>query len=427
MPIRIGHGLMLPAAVAALVACERNGTEQGGGPLLDADELRSTVVVNPAAHGHGMARTISEALTMVAPGGRVLVKPGTYNEQVLIQKGVTILGSDLEGGAAIILQSKPTSAPATEAVVQVKTTEPVVLQNLTIHHDNIRGLNVLFVAGDLTLDRVAFEGRSTSLPVVGNGVSVVTNAEDFGGRARVKIRDSRFAVGGIAISLGGDVDAQIEQNEVRHAATRGTCVLVNPTGQGATVRAGRETNVNVVSNLFEDCGTNEPRGFNAVAVNGAPAASTLGTVNIIGNTLRNTVVTPPSCNTSGISYEFYSGVIEHNSLYGAVSPCAAPGGRNLPGAIAIGGQVAGVRPASVAVRFNDIVGNAHAGLRIGARQTIPIDATCNWWGHPTGPSGAGPGSGDAVVVEAGASVPITTPYALESIAATSTSSCVGGM
>ncbi len=423
MQIRIGHGLMLLAAVTALGACERSGTEQSGDALLDADELRSTVVVNPASRGQGTARSISEGLAMVAPGGRVLVKPGTYNEQVVIQKSVTLLGSDLEAGAAIIRQSKPASAPATEAVVQVKTTDPVVLQDLTIHHDNIRAVNVLSVAGDLTVDRVVFEGRSTSLPVVGNGVSVVTNADDFGGRARVTIRQSHFSVGGIAISLGGDVDAHIEENEVRHSESRGTCVLVNPQGQGATVRAGEATNVNIVDNLFEDCGTNEARGFNAVAVNGAPGAPTMGTVNIIGNTLRNTVITPPSCNTSAISYEFYSGVIEHNSLYGAVAACAAPGGRNLPGAIAIGGQVAGVRPANVAVRFNDIVGNAQAGLRIGARQTTPIDATCNWWGHPSGPSGTGPGSGDAVVVEAGASVPITTPHALEPIAATSASSC----
>jgi hypothetical protein len=369
---------------------------------------------------------------MVAPGGRILVKPGTYEEQVIIERGVTLQGSDLEGGTAVILQSSPVSAPATDAVVQIKTTDPVIIRDMTIHHDNIRGVNALFVAADLTVERVAFEGTSTVTTVVGNGVSVVTNADDFNGRARVTIRESRFSVAGFAITIGGDVDAQIERNGVWHAQSRGGCVLVNPTGQVATVRAGSETNVNIVDNVFEDCGTNEPRGFNAVAVNGVPGAPTVGTVdvgtvNIIGNTIRNTLLTPPSCNTSAISYEFYSGAIEHNSLYETVSACAAPGGRNLPGAIAVGGQVPGVRPANVTVRFNDIVGNAHAGLRIGSRQTMSIDASCNWWGHPSGPSGIGGGSGNGVVVEAGAAAPTITPFATAPIAGTTETGCAGGI
>jgi hypothetical protein len=44
----------------------------------------------------------------------------------------------------------------------------------------------------------------------------------------------------------------------------------------------------------------------------------------------------------------------------------------------------------VVVRHNDIVGNAQAGLRVAATQTSPVDATCNWWGSATGPSGEGP-------------------------------------
>jgi len=46
---------------------------------------------------------------------------------------------------------------------------------------------------------------------------------------------------------------------------------------------------------------------------------------------------------------------------------------------------------SVSVRFNDLGGNAFVGLRIGSNQTTSIDATCNWWGHLSGPSGTGSG------------------------------------
>jgi len=63
------------------------------------------------------------------------------------------------------------------------------------------------------------------------------------------------------------------------------------------------------------------------------------------------------------------------------------------------------------VRYNDIRGNAHAGFRIAADQRIPIDASCNYWGTERGPSGAGPGDGDAILVEPGAAPPVFLPFA----------------
>jgi hypothetical protein len=49
---------------------------------------------------------------------------------------------------------------------------------------------------------------------------------------------------------------------------------------------------------------------------------------------------------------------------------------------------------AVVLRDNAIVGN-----EVGARHTgpAPLDLRHNWWGSPDGPSGLGPGSGDAVV------------------------------
>jgi hypothetical protein len=75
------------------------------------------------------------------------------------------------------------------------------------------------------------------------------------------------------------------------------------------------------------------------------------------------------------------------------------------------------------VRFNDISGNAYAGLRIGPNQTTVIDATRNWWGSASGPSGIGPGSGDAVVVESGGTPPGFVPFATAPIAASDATSC----
>lgn len=436
--MRTSQRWIIVAVTTVLSACSDRvlAPEQVVASALDVDgEGQGTVVVNPDANGNGVARTVQEGIDRVDAGGTVLVMPGTYLERVVIRKGITLRGIGLGDGAAVLAQSMATSAPGTEAVILVETPEPVVLSDLTVHHDNIRGVNVLFGEANVTVERMSFEGVSTSSPVVGNGVTVLYNAGTSETRAHAVIRDNRFTVGGIAVSLGGDVDALVEHNEIRQGASgRWGCVSVSVVGQGRTVlpSPGRETNVDIVGNLFEDCGTNLSGRFNSVIVVGASDATTVGTVNIVGNTFRATAGAPgeaPPCAVSAILYENYSGVIERNTIENVVNACspeaAAP--RNFRGAIFVGSRVPRVQPANVAVRFNDIVGNAGAGLRIGANQPVSIDATCNWWGDASGPSGLGAGSGDAVVVQPFGAAPGFVPFATASIAGTSETSCFGGM
>lgn len=434
-------------AAAVLLGCGETALAPDRSATWSMDPAKSdrhTVVVDPEAHGNGVAATIQEGIDMVADGGRVKVKPGTYDERVVIDKGVTLEGSDLESGPAIVSQTRDAqsgSAPATEGVIQIETTQPVVIRDLTVNQDNIRGINALFRGVYLTVERVTFTGVSDVAPIVGNGVTVTRNASapgtpDPGRRAHLVVRDSRFSVGGVGIVIGGDVDAELLANQMQHVRSRSVCVIVNPTGQGAgaTVPAGAETNVQIRDNLFENCGTDAlrfpGRGFNAIAVQGAPGAPTTGTISIINNTLRTTAAVPgapDACPTSAILFESYSGVIEHNSLINIVPACAVVGPRNSPGAIYVGSRVAGIRAAGpLQVRFNDIAGNAFAGLRIGSNQPASIDATCNWWGSASGPSGQGPGSGDAIVVDAGGAVPVFNQWATGPIAGTSETSCSGG-
>jgi hypothetical protein len=47
----------------------------------------------------------------------------------------------------------------------------------------------------------------------------------------------------------------------------------------------------------------------------------------------------------------------------------------------------------VSANFNSIVGNVTFG--ISNEVSALLDGECNWWGANTGPSGAGPGTGDA--------------------------------
>jgi hypothetical protein len=107
-----------------------------------------------------------------------------------------------------------------------------------------------------------------------------------------------------------------------------------------------------------------------------------------------------------------------------VQPCAIDLPTRTRGAIWIGSFIPGTPPASPVVRFNDIAGNAYAGLRAGPNITTPLDARCNWWGSASGPSGEGTGTGDAVVLQSGATTPDFTPWALVPIAETD-ATCTG--
>jgi hypothetical protein len=420
----------LGLALVALIACDTQiDASRIAAPRLAEGDGRRTVVVNPDANGTGVAATIQGGIDMAADGGRVLVMPGSYNEQITIDKGLTL---DVIGSGEVTIEPLRGSAlSGREAVISITTPAPVVIRNITVKHEHVRGLNALFIAANLTIEGVSFLGRWPSPPpILNNGVSLVNNAAQSGGRARLVIRDTRFSVDGNAISVGGDVDALIERNAFLHEASNAGCVFVSPTGQGVTVPAGAQTNVEIVDNFFDDCGANLPdgsKGSAPVVVLGALGAATTGVVDILGNTFHTSARTSASCNTAGITYEFFTGRIEHNSLVDVAQNCATPSARSLPGAIFVGSRVGGMRAAHVSVRFNDIAGNAHAGLRIASNQSTPINATCNWWGNASGPSGAGPGSGDRILVEGGAAVPMFTPFATAPIARTAAAVCAEGL
>jgi len=86
------------------------------------------VLVHPQARGGWMAPTIQEGIEMVAPGGRVFVLPGTYPERLTVQKGVTVQG--IGGHASPVIVAPPDIPPS---VIEVATSEPVVLRGLTVH------------------------------------------------------------------------------------------------------------------------------------------------------------------------------------------------------------------------------------------------------------------------------------------------------
>lgn len=392
------------------------------GGIVRAQTDRATVVVNPNANGQGTARTIQEGIDMVAEGGKVLVRPGTYQEHVAITKGLTIESIGDGSGPVII---SPSGTPS--SVIEILTASPVTLRDLTVHAPGVSGIRGVG-AVDVTIEGANVLAVNPPLGMQSSLIFVTNQALD-GSRARLVVRDS-FVDGTIAsppvtqsfgLQPAGNVDAVFERNVIRRVG--GACIFV-------VTRAdlGGETNVQILNNDLDEC---HPLGRVASILVGpgggnlpSPARplTATGVVNIIGNTIRNSA---GNCLNNAIAYEVYTGRIEHNRVLDVVQPCAVQTVRGRPGAIWIGRLTPAFPfpPVTLSVRFNDIQGNAHAGLRVAPNQTISIDASCNYWGSESGPSGVAPGAGDAIVVEPGGAAPVFMPFSPAPIAGTAPTGC----
>jgi len=395
------------AAALAAVACDERTVEVNpavGPAFARGGEGRPVVLVNPNVNGNGTATTIQEGIEMVAAGGRVMVKPGTYAEALVINKGLTLEGIDEETGPVII------STPgAPDAVILVATRDPVTIRNLTLHRS---GVNGILGSGPVNVDVERVTIVAVAVPP-GTTRGIRLDNDGSAGPSRLVVRHSVLDGGAFpnsiaGISIAADVTTLIEGNVIVRSG--GPCIFMfgrRPDGLHA----------DIVNNSLDEClGRAGAIDVGPVAT-GALILGMTGVVNIVGNTIRNSGrSTLPA---TAIRYELYSGRIERNAIIGFVQPGTPPVDvRALPAAIWVGSiRGLGYTPASPVVRFNDIQGNAQAGLRMAPNITTPIDARCNWWGAASGPSGTGlAGTGDALVVETGASAPGLAPWATAPIA-----------
>src|SRR2546425_170555 len=215
-----------------------------------APAQRPAVLVNPHVQGNGTAKTIQEGIGMVDPGGKVMVLPGTYNEAIVIDKGLTLEAVGGESDSVIVA---PSGAPV--AAVLVATSDPVTIRDLTIHFSGANGIR-----GDGVVDVIAERIRVRAVnPPLGAGslVTVINNA--MTGRARLAVRES-FLDGALppansptppfpqvfGIRVQGDVDALFEGNVIRR--TGGACISV-------AMRSdfGGETNADILENDLDEC------------------------------------------------------------------------------------------------------------------------------------------------------------------------------
>jgi serine/threonine protein kinase len=426
--LTIGAAIVMAAVIAtvAVVLSLRDITD--GQPSSSTEASTPPVLVRPKIGGGGAAttKTIQEAVDLAVRGATVSVLPGTYAETLTIRRGLTLEATGGRSGQVIVA---PPGSP--ETTIAIATQDPVIIRGITIHAP---GEHAIRAVGAVDLTVVQSTVLAANPPLGLNALILVSNDMTVtGARARTTIQRSVIdgAVGplprgmerpqNIAVQLVGDLDGVIEGNMVRRFGA--ICIVVDTRAD-----FGGHTNVDILNNDVDEC---HPVGRVAAIKAGSPPVGTLspkepitatGTVNIIGNTIRNS---SEDCLNNAIAFDVFAGRIERNRIIDFVKPCASQTPRNLPGAIWLGLRVMGLTkpPTAPTVRFNDIDGNAHAGLRVASDQKTAADVSCNYWGSPDGPSGIGPGTGDAILVEPGAPAPGLMPFATTPIAQTTRTTC----
>jgi hypothetical protein len=316
--------------------------------------------------------TINAAIVAAAPFDTIRVAAGVYNEIVIVNKSVQLLGA--QAGADARTRS---AAAAAESVVT---------------GSNPNG------TFQVTADRVMIEGFTIQGNAGGPGIFTASTGSGYWIYNNI-IRNNTF---GILLQSNGSMETQVRHNALSSNNQAGAA-----TGNGVYSQAG--ANFWIDGNLFT--------GHNTASVNINPAAP--ASVNtIISNNTMNTDNSIALANTSNVKIagNFMLNTQGSAIFFGGSTSNTDIEGNTIQNGISNGINVTTVFTAlpntNIRLRFNNISGNPVAGLNVPAGvytvggANLPLDATNNWWGSASGPAPIG--TGDAVIDPGG--VVIAEPF-----------------
>jgi hypothetical protein len=347
----------------------------------------------------GAYRTINEALAVADDGDTIIVHKGTYTDDIWdsslgvpagyrITKSVTLLGAQAgvdpqgstnRGNESILVR--------TNGLPYSITAPNVVIDGFMNGDPSIADSGGRFIIGD-DADNVIIRNciiQNTPVGSSGHGVFIYSGAE----RATI-LYNTFYNTAWEAIASWQASDVVISHN------------YISSSGQHAIQMQGHagsnnKITYNHISNIT---------GKNAIQYWGGPGATISHNVIVGEGTMCDGIWLDKDADGSTVSYNqisdtIYAGINIRGNCTGAtvtyndISGCGT-------GIETHAGDITGV-----SVNYNNIAGNSWG---VSNYDTGILNATNNWWGHPSGPSGPGGrpnsagkiiGKGDAVSLKVG--------------------------
>jgi len=300
--------------------------------------------------------TIQAAIDAASPGDTINVAAGTYDEDISINKSVSFLGPNADISA--VTGTRNAEAKIVRMVSLTGGVSDVTINGFEFSNIPSGSHSVIYLQGDSTrvviknnrfMDNPCYAIKSgassvtTDIQVVDNLISNIAGTIHSG-----------LWFGGIT---GSSV---ITDNKIEYTAYAG---IIIETAHGLTIDGNQISNV--------------PK-------QGIQIALVSGNISITNNIITNANTSEES-DKGGIRLygdEFDGPVsITGNTISGSFNGLAVKDGKDITGK-------------DIHVNNNNFLGNSNCGVYHGG--TGNLDATNNWWGDASGPSGEGPGTGDAV-------------------------------
>ena len=382
-------------------------------------------------------QSIQEAINAANPGDTIIVHEGTYAEQIIIDKELTIEG---QGDTTII---KPSAADSftlfsrkaggsdnTAAIVVVNAN--ATIKNLKIDGSEIGSVpsgatmfvGILYRGVNGTIDSVTVDNINISSGIGSNAIYLSSMNKEV----NVEVKGctiSNFYKNGITANYEG-LTVNIHDNNIIGSGPRADVAQNGiQVGFGATGSVMKNT----VSNIAYTGEDYEAVGILFVDSNGTAIDNTVTncqagivaqagwyppvTCNVIieNNTIDATDLTGLSyiVGTGAVTWDDDAAInvtIKNNDLtgagYGEGVSIGSEWATGTVNAIIKGNDISNwgdgvwIGPTSneIKINFNNIEGNVEYGVYNGI--TVTVDARFNWWGDASGPSGMGLGAGDAI-------------------------------
>lgn len=340
--------------------------------------------------------TIQAAVNAASAGAVITVDAGTYPEQVVVTKSLTLKGAqagvDARNGSRI-------TGSASETVVTGALSGSFRTSAFSIK------------ASDVTIDGFTVQGETNQDTSTGAGIVIAPKMSG----THIFNNVIQNNVSGIFLANNSSTDPAIIQYNLfrnnNNAGSDGGRGIY--TDQG--ISGGNLTNVTIDSNAFiNNRGGNSTTTLEAACAFEASVVNAQSNIRVTNNVMDHNGKAVLFFNTTGITItgnyvtdtlDQYSGTlrfegnnhnvtIDYNTVYDNTGPAVAVDSKGVPG-----------DSSGFVVNYNNFYGNSfaygsHLSVVInGNTYDGPFNAQYNWWGNASGPGGDGPGTGDTIYGE----------------------------